>query len=55
VSTQALVNSTDLEGFRNRLVAALAELDAIHDVVATLLRGALEEVESLLLDEAATR
>jgi hypothetical protein len=45
----------ELEDLRDRIAAALAELDAVVDVVATLLRGALQEVERLLLDEAGSR
>jgi hypothetical protein len=45
----------ELEDLRDRIAAALAELDAAVDVAATLLRGALQEVERLLLDEARSR
>jgi hypothetical protein len=45
----------ELEDLRDRIAAALAELDAVVDVAATLLRGALQEVERLLLDEAGSR
>jgi hypothetical protein len=36
------VSSTGVEELHDRLEAALAELDAAHDVVGELLRGALD-------------
>jgi hypothetical protein len=50
-----LVTSRHLEDIRSRPVGAIAEIDAVTDVVLTILRGALEEVERLLLDEAGAR
>jgi hypothetical protein len=44
---------TDLEGVRDRIDASLAELDALVDVTRTILVGARDAIEQLLLDKRA--